>query len=395
MSEDGYRIRGRVKVIKDKKLVVRYGVITANKELEIFADDELGDTLVSLPISTTTKINMVQNRQFCFQVVGAKETIVMELSNEFDMSQWINQILCCQVLRMQVKEIFSILKNEQTPELMHELKGEFMYDDEKFIREKMLQGEIPMCGWTQKWLGLREEGNQLPSLIAEQTRVLEKQQARLSKVQAQVAESQEKLDQLVEKESTRDFFDQFLSPIAKVEEELLESFQTKLDNPQEFTVDDVSLFLCKCDLVGLVTPFKDKNVDGELLLSLSSAGALSELNITDILLEKQLEFFVKLLAHRLLFNEKALESSLICRHRPVLKTILLLKEHDVALDSEIIKNKQISISQLIFFQVAEFRNIFGLVLKEAANIVNKLKVLRFQFETFLAEFSDHAAETHK
>src|SRR3990167_6004069 len=181
-----YIIRGRVKVIEGKKLVVRYGVITADKELEIFADDKLGDTLVSLPISATTKINMVLNRQFCFQVVGAKETIVMELSNEFDMSQWINQILRCKVLRMQVKEIFSILKNEQTPELMHELKGEFLYNDEKFIKEKMLQGEISMCGWTQKWLGLREEGNQLPSLIAEQTRVLEKQQARLSKVQAQV-----------------------------------------------------------------------------------------------------------------------------------------------------------------------------------------------------------------
>lgn len=376
-----------VKVIEGKKLVSRYGVISDKGEIQIFLSRDRGNPLVSLTICETTKINMVQNRLYCFQVAG-EVTITIETYNGASMAQWINHILQIQCRSNgQSKEIFSDLKNEQTVELMGKLKQLPLFEyyrDEKRIKALMLKGEIPMCGWRQKWLRLREKDKNLPNLIAEQTRILEKQTARLRKVQAQVAVSQEKLDKLEEKASVRDFYDQFLLPIAKVEEELSSSFRLKLNNPQDFTVDDVSLFLCKCDLVELIAPFKNKNVDGEFLLSLSSAGALSELKIGDTLLEKQLEFFANLLEHRLLFTG-SVESSLIWRHRPVAKTISLLKEHDVALDYEIISNKQISISQLIFFQVPDFKSIFGLEIKEAAAAVNRLKVFRRQFETFLAE----------
>ena len=86
-------IKSPVKVIEGKKLVARYGVITKNGGLYIFQNQNGGNPLASLQISTTTKINMVQNRQFCFQIVGGQSTITMETANEMDMSQWINEIL--------------------------------------------------------------------------------------------------------------------------------------------------------------------------------------------------------------------------------------------------------------------------------------------------------------
>ena len=86
-------IKSPVKVIEGKKLVNRFAVITKNGGLYIFQNNTGGTPLASLQIDATTKINMIQNRQFCFQIVGSQSTITMETTNEMDMSQWINEIL--------------------------------------------------------------------------------------------------------------------------------------------------------------------------------------------------------------------------------------------------------------------------------------------------------------
>ena len=63
----------------------------------------------------------------------------------------------------------------------------------------------------------------------------------------------------------------------------------------------------------------------------------------------------------------------------------LLKEWEIELDAELVKEKQISICQLIFFKIKDFEEIFGMEKKEIHPLVKKLQTVGKKFEIFLLE----------
>ena len=54
-------------------------------------------------------------------------------------------------------------------------------------------------------------------------------------------------------------------------------------------------------------------------------------------------------------KEEELARTVVWRHRDVDKTLVLMKEWGVDLDSEVMKEKGISICQLLYFKVKDFK----------------------------------------
>ena len=290
--------------------------------------------------------------------------------------------------REEIKEIFASLsaQSEPAPSLIEKIKLHSLDEkikDVAFIKKKLLEGFIPLCGWTDKWLPNHNKHLEISESIENTKTLLAQLQQELLEIQNRIAHTQEQLQGLDEQVEAFQFFDGFMQPIAEVEKQLTDSFQLKLDNPKEFSTEDICLFLNYSGLHELVEVFEEKQITGEQLILLSSVDALSHIGIEDTLLLKKLEFYCKLLENGLLFKTEKLGQSVIWRHIAVVDTIKLLKEFNIALDENIIAEKRISICQLIFLKVEELKNLFSLNVLDAAKALQQLDTLKQGFRKFL------------
>ena len=92
---------------------------------------------------------------------------------------------------------------------------------------------------------------------------------------------------------------------------------------------------------------------------------------------------MKVLESAKLMNEEQLSQSVVWRHREVGKTLLLLRELEIALDEEMVRRKGISICELLYFKAKDFQEELGVSLKETREIVRKMLRIRKEFEDFL------------
>ena len=65
------------------------------------------------------------------------------------------------------------------------------------------------------------------------------------------------------------------------------------------------------------------------------------------------------------------------------KTLVLMKEWDIALDEELVRKKRISICELLFFKAKDFQEELGVGMKDARDLMRKLQRIRQMFEEFL------------
>ena len=289
----------------------------------------------------------------------------------------------------------NILSPENMTPIMQKLQSNERFVDLKdinTIKQAFLRGEIPMLKWDAKSKEIRKNLNESKlqlEIIDNDLREHQKKLAHLlelvKQTEQQVAEKKEELAAKSAESETWQFFDQFIEPIAIVELELTDSFNAKRNNVEKFSVDDVSLFLGMCGLSQLVPKIQEKKITGEDMMLYSAASGFRELEIEDILLEKQLEYKWKLFENDLLFdNDHLLSQSLLWRHDTVPKTILLLAEYHIPIPSEKINQTGATISQLIFCDASDLKKLFEIDTKTCLNIVIKLKNLKKSFKHFLS-----------
>ena len=65
------------------------------------------------------------------------------------------------------------------------------------------------------------------------------------------------------------------------------------------------------------------------------------------------------------------------------KTLLLLKEWEIALDEHLVRKKGISVGHLLYFNAKDFKKELGVEGKEAIAMVRELKRWRKSFEDSL------------
>ena len=288
----------------------------------------------------------------------------------------------------EIKQIFLSLAKEQSKQLIETIKASYIPDESEkddFFRLQILTGNIPMIDWSTRWIPIHTKNQELSALIDQHRTRLVDHQKKLKEIQARISKIQQQLAIWENEKETLDFYDEFLEPVVLLEKEITESFHAKLRNPQEFSVDDVSVFLQMCSLGEVVDLQRQKSISGDEFISFSSISDMSELGITDALTKKKLKFYAKLLENGLFKKQEILLKSVIWRHIPVNKTLEFLREIELKLDEEVIKEKEISVCQLIYFKIKDFREIFGIDGKEAVPIMQQLKSVRRDFKQFLLE----------
>lgn len=251
------------------------------------------------------------------------------------------------------------------------------------IKEKMISGVIGMADWESKWIPIHEKNQQLSQSISQLKHTLNHKQQQLEKLQQEVTQMQKEVAAMEEEKETIEFFDEFLQPIAEAEKELRSGFEEKLKAGKhgEFTVDEASLFLNVCGMEELIGHQRDNQMDGEFLQDAISD--ISIMQVKNTSMKKKLKFFLKVLESGKMLNEKELEQAMVWRHREVEKTLLLLKEWDIVLDEELVRKKEISICQLIFFKFEDVVEVFGVEVKEGMEIGRKLQRMKKEFKTLL------------
>ena len=286
-----------------------------------------------------------------------------------------------------MKKLFAKLKEGTSDELVPEIAKLNLlekFGEENYVKNNLLEGRIPFVKWNSILQPILEAHKQFGETIEQLNATLAQQETQLEEITKLVESTREELQKVEERAESTNFYTQLLSPLAAVETELTQSFYSKLDTPELFTTDDVCMFLNYASLTKLLPEFQEAEITGELLVALTKANGLEEIDaMGDILLNKRLEFFCQLLVHKIFLNEEILSESIIWRHMSVENTIKLLHEYQVDLSEDVIRKYQISICQLINLQVNQLRHIFGMSVLDAANQVMKLAPLRKSFKQFL------------
>ena len=294
--------------------------------------------------------------------------------------------------RLPDREIFQELAHTQSRKLHQKILSVAAKPSKQSLIGGMLEGVIPMIGWKKQWIPIHAKNEELTKALQENevTTIAKKQRAEelkrdLSLIQQELGQLKKENDTMKAELEIVEFYDQYLGSIASVEEELSSSFEVKIKNGEvkEFSVDEVSLFLNVAEIGELLAHQRENKFDGEDLAS--SMSDISTMAIKNILLEKSLQLQLKVLEYGLFLKKDVLEKSVVWRHRDIEKTLVLLKEWGVALDGEIVKKKQISISQLIFFKNKDLVELFKITPKEARPIATTLQTLRKGFIKFLKE----------
>src|SRR3990167_9466578 len=252
---------------------------------------------------------------------------------------------------------------------------------ERDVIKEIISGVIGTSDWSSKWKDIRIK-NQHLALAIEQHKVnLNNKQQQLDKLAQEIREIHAALSAMEEQKQTLEFFDEFVEPIAEIDKELKSGFEEKLKAGKhgDWSVDEVSMFLNVCGMSDLVSHQRANKLGGEFLKAAMSD--ISLMKIQDPLSARKLECSLRVLESGKMLNGEELEKSIVWRHREVHKTIALLKEWEIALDMEVVRKKEISICQLIFFAAADFEKVFGGQAK--AETVEKLRDMRKDFEKLL------------
>src|SRR3990167_5954035 len=241
-----------------------------------------------------------------------------------------------------------------------------------------------MAEWSTKWKNIHEKKQQLNECIQQHKLTLLEKQQQLDKLTQEINEIQQALSNMEEHTQTLEFYDELLQPISEAEKELKSGFEEKLKaggKHADFTVDEVSLFLSVCGMDDLVFHQRKNKFDGAML-----EGAIEDLTVMEISdrwQESKLKFYLKVLESGKMMKEQELSQSMVWRHKEVEKTLVLMKEWDIALDEKLVRKKGISICHLLYFKAKDFKKDLGLEMREAITIVRKLQRMRKEFEEFL------------
>ena len=279
------------------------------------------------------------------------------------------------------KEMFKSVEKEQSKQLMEKLKSNqhFTVNKEQ-AKQKIVEGVIGTADWLSKWKDIHEKKQQLAQTIEQHKVNLNNKQQQLDKLTQEIKEIKQALSSTEEHKEVVDFFDRWLEPIAEAEKELKSGFEAKLQAGKhgEWSVDEVSLFLNVCGMQDLVTHQRKKKIDGEGLEDVIADVTVMEIN--DRLAELKLKFYLKVLESGKMGNEQELKQSMVWRHREVEKTLLLMKEWDIALDETMVRKKRISICELLFFKAKDFQKELGVEGKEAVGMLRKLQGMKKAFK---------------
>ena len=82
-------------------------------------------------------------------------------------------------------------------------------------------------------------------------------------------------------------------------------------------------------------------------------------------------------------DEEELSKCAVWRHKEVEKTLLLLKEWEIALDEQLVRKKGISVGHLLYFNAEDFKIELGVEGNGAIAMVRKLKIWKKNFEESL------------
>src|SRR3990167_5979001 len=278
------------------------------------------------------------------------------------------------------------MEKEQSKELMLKMqsgKARKQLDKDQ-AKKKIIGGVIGMAEWSTKWKGIHEKKQQLNECIQQHKLTLHNKQQQLDKLTQEINEIQQALSNMEEHTQTLEFYDELLQPIAEAEKELKSGFEEKLKAGKhaDFTVDEVSLFLNVCGIADLVTHQRENKFDGVVLED--AIEDLTVMKISDRWQKSKLKFYLKVLGSGKMTKEEELSQSMVWRHKEVEKTLLLLKEWEIALDKELVRKKEISICHLLYFKANDLQEELEVGdMKEAMAMVRKLKRMRKGFEEFL------------
>src|SRR3990167_5700801 len=110
---------------------------------------------------------------------------------------------------------------------------------------------------------------------------------------------------------------------------------------------------------------------------------LTVMEISDRVQKHKMKFYLKVLESGKLMKEEELSKCAVWRHKEVEKTLLLLKEWEIALDEQLVRKKGISVGYLLYFKAKDFMKELGVEGKEAMAMVRKLKIRKKSFEASL------------
>ena len=82
-------------------------------------------------------------------------------------------------------------------------------------------------------------------------------------------------------------------------------------------------------------------------------------------------------------NEEILSKSVVWQHLEIQRSLALLQEWGIGLNEALMKEKNISIGQLLFFKIKDFEKLFGIEKKESFSIAKKLEPRKKEFKQFL------------
>src|SRR3990167_8917657 len=292
-----------------------------------------------------------------------------------------------------IKDIFQTLTKQQNQELKERITAAMASPtmEESEIKECIASGVIPLVDWSIQWNPIHNKNQEVSQSIQRnklslqtKTEKLQELQGEVAKLQQEVARMKQAIQEQEGQQEVLEFFDKFLEGIVRVEKEVTESFNKKLatGKHKEFSVDEVSLFLNMYGIEELVELQREKGYKGQDLDFFSYD--LSTIPIKDALVKKKLKFYLKVLGSGLLGKKELLANSAIWRHREVDKTLLLLKEWEIVLNEEVVRQKSISIGQLVYCKSKDFLEVFELSANEARGVVEKMRDKRIEFEEFCA-----------
>ena len=245
---------------------------------------------------------------------------------------------------------------------------------------------------TETWQQIRERKEQVNKQVEETKKLLAEKQRKLQELMESIENTREIIDESEailrnQSELPSDCTADIIYPAgeSEVEEDLLKQLKEKLESEgmEKLTVEDLCVFLQFCGMSAIIPYFRSQSINGEELKLFLSTSDFTGIGIDDILLEKQLEFFTKLLDCKLLFSPDVLEKSEIWQHRSPELTMVFLENKEIALPPETISQKGISICQLIFFDFLDIQQMFQLNLRNCVIAAKKLKLLKKEFKIFL------------
>jgi hypothetical protein len=331
-----------------------------------------------LGLGHTNTTQTFQRIESIGKLKGKEKAREKENTAEEKLKSWLN-------VSLEEKQMFKSMEKEQSRELMVKMQSgkARMQVDKDEAKEKIIAGVIGMAEWPSKWKVIHEKNQQLQEDIQQCKVNLKHKQEQLEKLTQEVNEIKQTLSTLEHQKHVVEFYDELLKPIAEAEKELKSGFEEKLKHGKhgDFTLDEVSLFLNVCGMEHLVPHQREHKIDGAILED--AMVDVTVMEIKDKLTRKKMKFYLKVLESGKMANEQQLKQSMVWRHKEVEKTLLLMKEWEIALDEELVRNKGISICELLYFKAKDFKKELGVEGKQAIEMARKLKKMRKDFEEFL------------